>query len=134
MLRDKAYEYFITRDLNCSEAVLLAISDEYGLGLDTEDMKLVSGFGRGIGCARFCGVMTALIAACGKMMITGRAHATENFDAVFSGLYDAFVEKVGSAECAELKPIYRKPDVRCLQVVEMGLDVFEEYMATLKQD
>ena len=134
MLRDKAYEYFITRDLNCSEAVLLAISDEYGLGLDTEDMKLVSGFGRGIGCARFCGVMTALIAACGKMMIKERAHVTPDFDAIFSGLYDAFVKKVGSAECAELKPIYRKPDVRCLQVVEMGLNVFEEYMATLKQD
>jgi C_GCAxxG_C_C family probable redox protein len=133
MLRDKAYEYFITRDLNCSEAVLMAISDEYGLGLDMEDLKLVSGFGRGIGCARFCGVMTALIAACGKMTITGRAHATENFDAVFSGLYDAFVKKIGSAECAELKPVYRKPDVRCLQVVEMGLDVFEEYMASLKQ-
>ena len=49
MLKDKAYEYFITKDHNCAETVLLAISEEYGLGIGPEEMKLVSAFGGGMG-------------------------------------------------------------------------------------
>ncbi|MBQ6540155.1 MAG: hypothetical protein IJL71_03935, partial [Oscillospiraceae bacterium] len=37
------------KDHNCAESALLAISEEYGLGLGPEEMKLVSAFGGGMG-------------------------------------------------------------------------------------
>jgi len=127
MLKDKAYKYFIVEDHNCAETALLAISEEYGLGIRTEEMKLVSGFGGGMGCGDLCGVLAGSMAALGKMAVDGRAHATENFGPLCAGLCDNFNACLGSLKCAELKPRYRNDEVRCLKTVELGLDVFESY-------
>ena len=55
MLKDKAYKYIISKDHNCAETALLAISEEYGLDIGPEEMKLVSAFGGGMGCGKLCG-------------------------------------------------------------------------------
>ncbi len=127
MLREKAYTYFISKDHNCAESVLLAISEEYGLDIGPEEMKLVSAFGGGMGCGKLCGALTGSMAALGKMAVNGRAHATENFGALCSGLYENFKNTLGGTECGELKPMYRNDEVRCLRTVELALDVFETY-------
>ena len=78
MLKDKAYEYFITKDHNCAETALLAISEEYGLNIGPEEMKLVSAFGGGMGCGMLCGVLAGSMAALGRLAVNGRAHATRS--------------------------------------------------------
>lgn len=127
MLKNRAYEYFITKDHNCAETSLLAASDEYGLDIGPEEMKLVSAFGGGMGCGKICGVLAGSMAALGKLAVNGRAHATQDFDSLCAGLCEAFKAGLGSTECAELKPMYRNDEVRCLKTVELGLDVFEAY-------
>lgn len=127
MLKNRAYEYFITKDHNCAETSLLAASDEYGLDIGPEEMKLVSAFGGGMGCGKLCGVLAGSMAALGKLAVNGRAHATQDFDSLCAGLCEAFKAGLGSTECAELKPMYRNDEVRCLKTVELGLDVFEAY-------
>ena len=127
MLKEKAYEYFITRDHNCAESALLAISEEYGLNIGPEEMKLVSAFGGGMGCGKLCGVLAGSMAGLGKLAVKEKAHATENFGPLCAGLCEAFRARLGSTECAELKPIYRNDEVRCLKTVELGLEVFETY-------
>ena len=127
MLKNRAYEYFITKDHNCAETALLAASDEYGLDIGPEEMKLVSAFGGGMGCGKLCGVLAGSMAALGKLAVNGRAHATQDFDSLCAGLCEAFKAGLGSTECAELKPMYRNDEVRCLKTVELSLDVFEAY-------
>ena len=127
MLKDRAFAYFIEKDHNCAETALLAISDEYGLGIGPEEMKLVSAFGGGMGCGKLCGVLAGSMAALGKMAVNGRAHATEGFGPLCAGLCENFKAGLSSTECAELKPLYRNDEVRCLRTVELGLDVFEAY-------
>ena len=127
MLKDSAYEYFIAKDHNCAETSLLAIRDAYGFDLGPEEMKLVSAFGGGMGCGKVCGVLAGSMAALGRLAVTGRAHATENFGPLCAGLCEAFRASLGSIECAELKPMYRSDELRCLRTVELGLDVFETY-------
>ena len=127
MLKDKAYEYFINRDHNCAESALLSISEEYGLDIGPEEMKLVSAFGGGMGCGKLCGVLAGSMAALGKLAVNGRAHATEGFGPLCAELCENFKACLGSTECAELKPLYRNDEVRCLKTVELGLDVFEAY-------
>ena len=128
MLKDKAYEYFITRDHNCAETTLLAAGEEYGLGIGPEEMKLVSAFGGGMGCGKLCGVLAGSMAALGRLAVNGRAHATENFGPLCAGLCESFEAGLGSLKCAELKAKYRTEDLRCLKTVELGLDVFEAYV------
>ena len=127
MIKSKAYEYFITQDHNCAETALLAIRDAYGLDIGPEEMKLVSAFGGGMGCGKLCGVLAGSMAALGRLAVNGRAHATENFGPLCAGLCEAFKAGLGSTECAELKPMYRNDEVRCLKTVELGMDVFEAY-------
>ena len=129
MLKEKAYEYFISKDHNCAESVLLAISEEYGLGIGPEEMKLVSAFGGGMGCGKLCGALAGGMAALGKIAVNGRAHATEEFGPLCAGLYEKFGTVLGSTQCEELKPIYRNDEVRCLKTVELALEVFEAYAA-----
>lgn len=127
MLKDKAYKYFIEQDNNCAESSLRAINEEYGLGLKDEDMKLVSAFGGGMGCGETCGALCGCMAALGSMAVDGRAHATEGFSAKCGQLYAQFVEKLGSANCLELKKLYRNDETRCLKTVELGLETFEAF-------
>ena len=127
VLNDKAYEYFITKDHNCAETALLAISEEYGLGIGPEEMKLVSAFGGGMGCGKLCGVLAGSMAGLGKLAVKEKAHATENFGPLCAGLCENFEAGLGSINCAELKAMYRNDEVRCLKTVELGLDVFEAY-------
>ena len=128
MLKDRAYEYFITKDHNCAESALLCISDEYGLGIGPEEMKLVSAYGGGMGCGKLCGVLAGSMAALGRMAVNGRAHTTEGFGPLCAGLVEAFEAGLGSLKCADLKAMYRNDEVRCLKTVELGLEVFEAYV------
>ena len=118
MLKDRAYDYFITKDHNCAETALLAISDEYGLGIGPEEMKLVSAFGGGMGCGKLCGVLAGSMAGLGKLAVKEKAHATENFGPLCAGLCEALQAGLGGTECAELKPKYRTEELRCLKTVE----------------
>ena len=129
MLKDRAREYFIDKDMNCAEASLCAIRDEYGLDIPEDDIKLVSAFGGGMGCGKTCGVICGCLAAYGKMTVTGRAHTTEKFSPNCMKLYRAIAKELGADMCAELKPMYFDKELRCLKKVEIGLDAFEKFMA-----
>ena len=48
---------FLEKDYNCAETVLLWANEKYGLGVAPEDVKLVSGFGRGLGSGENCGAL-----------------------------------------------------------------------------
>ena len=67
------------------------------------------------------------MAVLGRLTVNGKAHATEDFGPLCAGLCESFRAGLGSTECAELKPLYRTDELRCLKTVELGLDVFEAY-------
>ena len=129
MLKDRAREYYIDKDYNCAESLILAINDEYGLGLDTDTLKLVSGFGLGMGCKRTCGALCSSISALGKLLVQDRAHATPNFTETCADYVAYFTEKLGSDQCDRLRDRYRKDDTRCLEKVELAADVFSEFIS-----
>lgn len=133
MLKERAYNYFITQNKNCAETTLLSISDEYGLNLTEADMVLVSGFGGGIGCGALCGVVAGCVAALGKMTVTGCAHETKGFGDLCAALHQRLETELGGTQCAVLKPMYRTDEVRCLKTVEKGLDIFEAFIREHKK-
>ena len=126
-------EIFLDKDYNCAEAVLLWADERYGLGVAPEDVKLVSGFGGGLGSGENCGALLGALAALSKALVRERAHATTGFGATCTGLVDRFRAELGTIECTELKEKYRRPDVRCLYVVERAAAILDEYMQELEE-
>ena len=127
-------EIFLEKDCNCAEAVLLWADERYGLGVAPEDVKLVSGFGGGLGCGENCGALLGALAALSKALVRERAHATTGFREACAGLVDRFRADLGTIECTELKEKYRRPDVRCLYVVERAAAILDEYMRALEEN
>lgn len=121
-------EIFLDKDYNCAETVLLWANEKYGLNVPLEDVRLVSGFGGGLGCEENCGALLGALAALSRAVVVERAHATPGFGEICSELVDRFRADLGSIQCAELKERYRQPDVRCLYVVERAAAVLDEYM------
>ena len=126
-------EIFLDQDHNCAEALLLWADEKYGLGVAPEDVKLVSGFGGGLGCGENCGALLGALAALSKALVRERAHATPDFGAACAELVDRFRAELGTIECTELKEKYRRPDVRCLYVVERAAAILDEYMQELEE-
>ena len=125
-------EIFLDGNYNCAETVLLWADERYGLNVAPEDIRLVSGFGGGMGCGENCGALLGAMAALSKVLVKDRAHTTPGFREACGELVRRFREDLGSIECTELKEKYRRPDVRCLYVVERAAAVLDEYMQTLE--
>ena len=126
-------ELFLDTDHNCAEAVLLWANERYGLHIAPEDVKLVSGFGGGLGCGENCGALLGAVAALSKVLVQERAHATPGFREACAGLVDLFRADLGSIECTDLKEKYRRPDVRCLFVVERAAAVLDDCLRALEE-
>ena len=126
-------EIFLDQDRNCAEALLLWADEKYGMGVAPEDVKLVSGFGGGLGSGENCGALLGAMAALSKALVRERAHATTGFGATCAGLVNRFRAELGTIECTELKEQYRRPDVRCLYVVERAAAILDEYMQELEE-
>ncbi len=127
-------EIFLDKDCNCAETLLLWADEKYGLGVAPEDVKLVSGFGGGLGCGENCGALLGALAALSKALVRDKAHATTGFKETCAGLVDRFRADLGSIRCTELKEKYRRPDVRCLYVVERAAAILDEYMRALEEN
>ena len=95
-------------------------------------MRLVSGFGGGLGCGENCGALLGAMAALSKVLVKDRAHTTPGFREACGELVTRFRADLGSIECTELKEKYRRPDVRCLYVVERAAAILDEYIHTLE--
>ena len=126
-------ELFLDRNYNCAETILLWANQRYGLRIAPEDVRLASGFGGGLGCGETCGALLGALAALSKALVQDRAHTTPGFPEACAELVHRFKEDLGSIVCEELKEKYRRPDVRCLYVVERAATVLDEYMKTLEE-
>ncbi len=130
MLRDHARELFLEKDFNCAETTLRLANEFYGLGLEEEDFRLVSGYGGGFGCGITCGILCSDIAAISKMVVTERAHATEGFKELCEEYVNCFREAMGHTDCAPLKEMYfdEEGGGRCIAAVEKAADLFETFV------
>lgn len=142
----RAVDYFM-QGFGCSQSVLLAFADLYGLDHDTAK-RIASGFGGGVGRMRMmCGAVSGMVMLAGldKGQTEGsdRNGKAECYDIV-QNLVKSFKERNGSVICAELlamggcRPSHSPvPDERnaeyyrkrpCAWKVESAARVFAEYL------
>ena len=103
--RNKAGNYFKT-GFNCSEAVFLTFREYLAPEISPEMVKLVTGFGGGLGQAGcLCGALTGSVMALN--MLKGRTTPQDKRDAAYDlarRFHDRFEEKFGYTCCRALNP------------------------------
>jgi C_GCAxxG_C_C family probable redox protein len=127
-MKDRIYQHYITENKNCAESVLLAANEKLGWNLSVETIHAIGPFGGGLGCGRLCGAIAGACAAIGVATIREDAHKTPELRALCTGLVEQFVQEFGSDQCSEICKTYKKPDVRCLSVVEWTADILEKML------
>ena len=119
---EKATEYF-KKGFNCSQSVVAAFADLYGIDEETA-LKMSASFGGGIGrmrqtCGAACGMFLLAGLETGSTDPTDRDGKAHNY-AVVQELAEKFKQENGSLICAELlglrerKPQEPNPEERTL--------------------
>ena len=104
-VRNKAGNYYKS-GFNCAEAVFLTFREYLAPEISPETVKLVTGFGGGLGHAGcLCGALTGSIVALN--MLKGRTSPQEKRDVPYDlarRFHDRFEEKFGYTCCRALNP------------------------------
>ena len=128
MLEDRLREYYINKDYNCSESMLLAFSDEYLNGASQEEISLVSGFGLGMGCKRTCGALTGSIAFLGKLLVKERAHATADLGRLCREFVEYYTQNLGTDQCEVLRGKHCTEKERCLNTIRLSARILDDFL------
>lgn len=102
--RNKAGNYF-KEGYNCAEAIFLTYRELLAPEMDPSMVRLMTGFGGGIGQSGcMCGALTGSIAALN--MIKGRTNETSRDEAyrLAKDFTEKFTEKYGATCCRALNP------------------------------
>lgn len=131
-------KYYLDEHFNCAESMLRTANEQFGLGLSEESLRLAGGFGGGMGaggaCGALCGAVQAISALMLKAQESGRAADCPGFREACSGFYQAFQEQLGSSECRDLTPVYKKPDVRCYELMEKAWALLRQAAEDIQKD
>lgn len=129
MLKERASYYYGTLGKNCAEGILLAANEVYRLGLTEREIRLFSGFGRGMGCGSTCGGLSGAIGVLSRMY-----GDREDFRDLCGGFVSKFREALdcGTIDCGPLAAKYKTESARCVAAVERTAQALEEYIAGLE--
>jgi C_GCAxxG_C_C family probable redox protein len=127
MLMDKINKYYTKEyDLNCSEVMMYAASDEYNMNLNSETFKTMSSFGGGMGIESVCGAITGPLAVIGILFTKERAHEGDRVKKLCQEFFKRFETKLGTSNCAELKAKYRREDIGCRAMIETAAEILDD--------
>ncbi|MBR2787730.1 MAG: C-GCAxxG-C-C family protein [Erysipelotrichaceae bacterium] len=132
--KDCVRKYYIDENYNCSECLIHAANEYYGLNIDAEDMKMFGGFGSGMYSGIVCGTLIANTAILSKMVIENKAREeSRKILPVINGMVRDFEDKLKGNSCRELRPMYYTKEESCLKTVLLAAEVLEKAVAELKE-
>lgn len=103
--RNKSGQYF-KDGYNCAESIFLTFREYLAPEIDPQMVKLLTGFGNGVGQAGcMCGALTGSILALN--MVQGRQSNEESRNQAYGSaneFHERFVEKFGASCCRVLNP------------------------------
>ena len=127
MLIDSVNKYYTSEyDLNCSEVMIYAASDEYNMNLKSETFKAMSPFGGGMGIESTCGAITGSLAVIGILFTNKSAHEGSRVKTLCQEFFKKFKEKLSTDNCTILKEKYKNQDIGCSIMIETATEILDE--------
>jgi C_GCAxxG_C_C family probable redox protein len=121
--------YMKKKDLNCAETILYGANEVYGLGLDSEALKLAAGFGGGMGVEATCGALTGAVMVLGRIFAREKGHDTPRLKELCAEFLEEYRQQMGSIECKYLKDRYWTRRRECHRVVLRSAEILERLIA-----
>ena len=115
LTEEKIKKYYLDAGMNCSESMLRAADEAYGLGLREEDFLLLRSFGGGMAVGGPCGALTGAVAALGRLF--GDKLDKMALHELVAGFIADFEQRFKARDCTLLTPELKKEDVRCFELV-----------------
>lgn len=128
MLSDIAVRYMRESNMNCAEAILYGANGAYGLELPDTAFRLIAGYGGGLGAGKTCGAILGAVAVLSYLRVGKSAHETEGFRADCKALTERLEAAFGATDCNAIKPVFRRADTGCQNVVETVGELLEAYL------
>ena len=127
-LKDRAGMLY-SQGMGCAEAILLAASEAYGLGLTEADAALFSGFRTGMGCGSTCGALVGAIGALGR-----KYKQREDLKELCARFVERFEKRMAcdSTDCVDLAARYKTEANRCRAAVEITAEALEGFVGELE--
>ena len=132
MALEDVVERVYKQGFNCSESLIQAANEYYGLHLTQDEYKLISGFGGGMFVGSTCGALAASIACVSKKEIQVKAHdQLDTFRPNIQKTVRNFKEELGDTECKNIKPVFHNKEIKCLNTVKHAAVALEKTMNEL---
>ena len=132
--KDIVRKYYVDENYNCSESLIHAADEYYGLNIGFEDMKMFGGFGSGMYAGIVCGTLVADVAIVSKMIIKNKAREeTKDIMPIINKMVRDFREHLEGDSCRELKPKYYTRENSCLKTVLLAAEVLEKTVNEIKE-
>ena len=112
--------------LNCAEKILYGANEAYSLGLDKESLKLVAGFGGGMGIESVCGALTGSIMVLSKLFVNDTAHGSGKIKELTQELLHKYENEMGNINCAPLKKNHKTLFSGCDKVILKAAEILDE--------
>ena len=118
--------YYTDLNYNCSEALIHAANDFYGLNITEDDMKMMGGFGSGMYAGVVCGALVGCVAALSKMIVVKTARGEGNtVRPVINSMVKTFESHLDGMTCRDLRPKYYTREDSCLKTVLLAGEALE---------
>jgi len=113
-------KYYLEENYNCAETILLLAKDEYNLPINSDNVKIMSGFGGGMYEEDVCGIVT------GGIAVLSLIYQTDMLKEAVIEFRKNIKLSLSSLTCKEIKPILRDEIIRCNNVIEKAFIILKE--------
>lgn len=112
MLKDRAIRFY-NSDYNCSQCIIKAANEKYGLNLPDECVKMCIGVNNGLGIGSVCSVLMACVMILSVMF-------PDDIKRKRMAMINEFVCQNGSVNCGKIMKS------NCCDIIESSCDILEK--------
>ena len=127
MFKDLVLDYYRKEnDLSCSEAMIKAGNEYFGLNMTENCFRLFSGFSGGMYGNCTCGAVTGAVAILSLLYVENGAHNSPLMKKKVSRFIELFRKELSSTECGILKNLHHTPEIRCSKMMLVAAQLVEQ--------
>ncbi len=112
-------------DYSCSETMVAAANKAYALNLPPQVLRVMAPFSGGLLTEDVCGILTGGLAVIGLLYTNHVAHDSDQMVEVSKAYISQFKETFSTAQCVDLKAVYRDEQTGCTDLIIQGAAVLE---------
>ena len=122
----------VAEDYNCAEKIVRGANTAYGLGLSDDALRMIGGFGGGMGLGETCGTITGAVAVISDILVSERAHATPELKPATQRFIKEFRQELGDLDCLPLRSQYRNKEKGCDKIIITAAEILDELVRDLE--